>query len=497
MEEKKEDIEKKDKEQEEKEKIQNEIHDEKIEEQKEEVKKEFKSFSQSTKDFLSEVLNIKAGTDKEATAESIKKGISMKGHTAWILVFSILVASIGLNMSSPAIVIGAMLISPLMGPILGIGFSVGINDVDTLKSSLINFAVMVVLSILASFLFFSIPVFNEATPEIIARTRPDVRDVLIAIFGGLALFISVSRPRPEFNTVAGVAIATALMPPLCTAGFGLATNNLDYFVGAIFLFSINSTFIALATFVITKYLRFPMVKYLNKTKQKRISQLAYTVATIIIAFSIYLFYQLYLENSYKTQAGKFIYGVKNEGVHLIGDDNEIIDYENKKIKLFVFGTSFSSKDKTRWENQLDDLGLEDTELEILESQNDAEIRSDIDEMKKIYLNNHKLLSTKDESLREKNVRILELEKDLRKYYDGEILFVQLIDEIEINYDDLEKISYAREFISNFSKVDTVNIISLKWKSKVKEKERKAQEIKLQKWMEKRMKVKNIEIRQLK
>jgi len=497
MEEKKEDIEKKDKEQEEKEKIQNEIQDEIIGEQKEEVKKEFKSFSQSTKSFLSEVINIKTGTDKEATAESIKKGISMKGHTAWILVFSIFIASIGLNMSSAAIVIGAMLISPLMGPILGIGFSVGINDVDTLRSSLINFAVMVVLSILASFLFFSIPVFKEATPEIIARTRPDVRDVLIGIFGGLALFISISRPRPEFNTVAGVAIATALMPPLCTAGFGLATNNLDYFIGALFLFSINSTFIALATFAITKYLRFPMVKYLVKTKQKRISQLAYTVATIIFAFSIYLFYQLYLENHYKTQAERFIHGIKSEGVHLIGDNKDIIDYENKKIKLYVFGTSYSPKDEKRWENQLDDLGLEGTKLEILESQNDAGIRNDIDEMKKFYLNNHKLLSTKDEFIREKDVRILELEKDLRKYYDNEILFEQLIEEIKINYSDLKKISFAREYVSNFSKIDTVNVISLKWRPKIKNKERKAQEIKLQKWMEKRMKIKNIEIRQLK
>jgi len=192
---KKEDKEKKEKEQEQKEKIQDEIQDEKIEEQKEDVKKEFKSFSQSAKSFFSELLNIKAGTDKEATAESIKKDISMKGQTAWILVFSIIIASIGLNISSPAVVIGAMLISPLMGPILGIGFSVGINDVDTLRSSLINFAVMVVLSILTSFLFFSIPLFQQETPELIARTKPDVRDVLVAVSGGLALIIAVSRPH--------------------------------------------------------------------------------------------------------------------------------------------------------------------------------------------------------------------------------------------------------------------------------------------------------------
>ena len=497
MGEKRENIEKKEKEQEQKEKVQSEIQEEKIEEQKEEVKKEFKSFSQSAKSFFTELLTIKAGTDKEATSESIKKGISMKGQTAWILVFSIFIASIGLNMSSPAIVIGAMLISPLMGPILGIGFSVGINDVDTLRSSLINYGVMVVLSILASFLFFSIPVFKEATPEIIARTRPDVRDVLIAVFGGLALFISISRPRPKFNTVAGVAIATALMPPLCTAGFGLATGNLNYFGGALFLFSINSTFIALSAFVITRYLRFPMVKYMNKTKQKRISQLAYVVASSIMIFSIYLFYQLYMENHYKMQAEKFVDGIKSEGVHLIGDNNEIIDYNNKKISLYVFGSSYSPKDEVRWEKQLVDLGLKNTELEILESQNDVEIRSDIDEMKRLYMKNHNLLSTKDEFIREKDVRIQELEKDLRRYYDNEILFNRLSEEIKINYDNLKKISFAREFVTNFKKTDTLSIVSVKWNSKINKAEQKKEEEKLRKWLEERLKIKKIDIRQLK
>ena len=137
---------------------------------------------------------------------------------------------------------------------------------------MINLGVMISLSLMTSFLFFSIPIFNEATPEILARTKPDVRDVLIAISGGLALIIAISRPRPQFNTVAGVAIATALMPPLCTAGFGLATGRFDYFGGAMFLFTINTIFIALTAFATTKYLNFPMRKYINEVKRKRISK---------------------------------------------------------------------------------------------------------------------------------------------------------------------------------------------------------------------------------
>lgn len=497
MEEKKEDIDKKEKEQEEKEKIQDEIQDEKIEEQKEDVKKEFKSFSQSTKSFFSELLNIKAGTDKEATAESIKKDISMKGQTAWILVFSIVIASIGLNISSPAVVIGAMLISPLMGPILGIGFSVGINDVDTLRSSLINFAVMVVLSILTSFLFFSIPLFQQETPELIARTKPDVRDVLIAISGGLALIIAISRPTSRFNTVAGVAIATALMPPLCTAGFGLATSNFNYFGGALFLFSINSTFIALAAFAITKYLRFPMVIYLNKTKRKRISQLAYTVATAILLFSIYLFYQLYIEERYFRQANNFIESIKDEGVHIIGKNKESIHYDENQIELYVFGKKYGNKDIDRWENSMSEFGLKNTKLTILQSQTHSGVREDIDEIKNLYINSHELLSVKEETISEKEERIRELEKDLRKYYKKEVHVGKLAEEIHINYEDVKELAFAREIKTNFKRIDTISVFYLRWNSKLKDKEIKIQEKKFQKWMEKRMKIDNIEIRQLK
>ncbi|NEW79339.1 MAG: DUF389 domain-containing protein, partial [Gelidibacter sp.] len=152
-------------------------------------KKKLKEAWETIKQFLFELLDINQDTDKQATIDDIKENISMQGHTAWILIFSILIASIGLNISSPAVVIGAMLISPLLGPILGVGLSIGTNDIDTLKRSLINLGVMVVLSLATSFLFFLIPLFRNETPELLARTSPDVRDVFIAIAGGLALII--------------------------------------------------------------------------------------------------------------------------------------------------------------------------------------------------------------------------------------------------------------------------------------------------------------------
>lgn len=473
------------------------VEDKKFKEQKEDVQKEFKGFFQSLKEYIPQLLSIRRDTDKEATAKTIREGVSIKGQTAWILVFSILIASIGLNVSSTAVVIGAMLISPLMGPILGIGFSIGVNDVDTLKSSVINFGAMVFLSLLTSFLFFSIPIFKEATPEILARTKPDVRDVLIAMSGGLALIIAISRNKPQFNTVAGVAIATALMPPLCTAGFGLATGQFSYFGGAMFLFTINCIYIALAAFVITKYLKFPMLKYINQAKRKRISRIASLIAFVILAFSIYLFYQLYVLNDYTIKAEKFIENLKEEGVNIIGDNKESINFKEQEIKLYVFGSDYSPKDKERWEEQIQELGLKNTKLTILKSQDDSGIREDIDKIKELYINSHQMLSSRDETIKEKDLRINELEKDLRRYYANEVHFDRIIKEIQINYSDLKEIGYYREYISNFEKMDTLNIISVRWKNKVTNRQKKQQEEKLKAWLQTRLNIKNLEIRQLK
>ncbi|MCA0933855.1 DUF389 domain-containing protein [Lutimonas saemankumensis] len=470
--------------------------DKKFQEQKEEVQKEFKGFFQSLKEYIPQLLNIKRDTDREATARTIREGISIKGQTAWILVFSILIASIGLNVSSTAVVIGAMLISPLMGPILGIGFSIGVNDVDTLKASVINFGAMVFLSIITSFIFFSIPIFKEATPEILARTKPDVRDVLIAMAGGLALIIAISRNKPQFNTVAGVAIATALMPPLCTAGFGLATGQFNYFGGAMFLFTINCIYIALAAFAITKYLKFPMLKYINQAKRKRISRIASLIAFVILAFSIYLFYQLYLLNNYTIRAEKFIKDLKEEGVNIIGDNSESINYQEKEIKLYVFGNDYSVRDMERWEEHMEDLGLRNTKLTILKSQDDTGIREDIDQIKELYINSHQMLSSRDETIKEKDLRISELEKDLRRYYANEVQFNRVIEEIRINYSDLQEIRFAREFASNFEKIDTLNIVSVKWKNKLNNRKRKQQEKQLQEWLKTRLNLKQLEVRQL-
>ena len=455
-----------------------------LEIKKQEVKKEVTGIFGAVKDFLIDLLDIKNDTNREGTVQSIKDNISMKGHTAWILVFSILIASIGLNANSTAVVIGAMLISPLMGPILGVGLSIGINDIDTLRRSMINLGVMVGLSLLTSFLFFLLPLFQDPTTEILARTRPDVRDVFIAIAGGLALIVAVSRPKPQTNTVAGVAIATALMPPLCTAGYGLATWQLNYFFGAMFLFTINTIFIALSAFVIVKFLRFPMVKYINSAKRKRIGQFASIIATIILVGSIYSFYILFKENEFKKMAQSFIVELKNDGVSIIGEDEKNIDYINKRITLHLFNP-VSDSQVGIWKNRLADLGLVDIDLKI-QQQDDTEMIAQVKNLQDLYSQNQKIITSRDESIKEKEDRIRLLENELNKFYKDQIPFKSVSEEAKINYSGIEQMSYAKKVVTNFSKIDSIAFFSIKWKDGLAKNELNQQEQKLKLWLKTRL-----------
>lgn len=440
--------------------------------------------------FFYELLNIRNDTDRKGTIEDIKGSISMKGHTAWILVFSILIASIGLNISSSAVVIGAMLISPLMGPILGVGLSIGINDIDTLKRSLINLAVMIGLSVLTSFVFFLIPLFRNETPEILARTAPDVRDVFIAIAGGLALIIAISRRSQQTNTIAGVAIATALMPPLCTAGYGLATWNLSYFGGAMFLFTINTIFIALATFVIVKFLRFPMLKYINSTKRKRIARTASIVALLVLTGSIYLFINLLKEDQFKQAAQNFINDIKSNGISIIDEEENNINYTDKSIRLVIYGNKLTDSEISDLKEKMPDYGLLNTDLIIQQGQDDSDLRNDVKNLTDLYAQNQKIISSRDESIKEKEARIEMLETELKKY--SAVPFVQISREAQINYNGLRTLGYARQISTNFDKVDTLHVFTATWYDSIPETIQ--QEKLLKKWLKTRLQLDTLDLR---
>ena len=204
------------------------------------------------RNFLKDRFNLNEDKAEETTiVDSISRDVEFKGSSLWALIFAILIASVGLNVNSTAVIIGAMLVSPLMGPIMGIGLGIGIIDLDLVKKGIKNLLIAAVISVVTSAIYFFVTPLHEARSELLARTTPSIWDVLIAFFGGMAGIVAGTR-KNKGNVIPGVAIATALMPPLCTAGFGLATGHMLYFLGAIYLFFINSLFICIATYIIVQ-----------------------------------------------------------------------------------------------------------------------------------------------------------------------------------------------------------------------------------------------------
>ncbi len=212
----------------------------------------------------------KGEDDKTKVLENIMSNISFRGSTLWILACAIVIASVGLNVNSTAVIIGAMLISPLMGPIVGAGFGLGMYDFELLKKSFKNLLIATLVSLMVSTLYFYLSPFKEVQSELLARTSPNIYDILIAFFGGLVGVIAVTRVE-KGNPIPGVAIATALMPPLCTAGYGLAVGNYSYFFGALYLYIINCVFICLSTFAIVKYLKYPIAKQIDIKHQQQVN----------------------------------------------------------------------------------------------------------------------------------------------------------------------------------------------------------------------------------
>lgn len=280
--------------------------------------------------------------DTDAAAERIKASIWFKGPNAWILAFAIVLASVGLNVNSTAVIIGAMLVSPLMGPIIGTGLALGTNDTDLLKSAAKNLLVMVVISLLASTIFFALSPLSLVNPtELEARTSPTIYDVLIALFGGLAGILENSR-KERGTVLSGVAIATALMPPLCTAGYGLAHFDMHFFFGALYLFVINSVFIALATYLMVKYLRFRTVSGISPETAKKRRNLISTVLTIVIIPSIWSAIVLVGNNNYERNVRSFV-----DSNRIVGS-SYIYDYkvEGRKVKFSLAGEELSDSLRT-------------------------------------------------------------------------------------------------------------------------------------------------------
>ncbi|WP_025743215.1 DUF389 domain-containing protein [Aquimarina pacifica] len=459
----------------------------------ESVKRDAKGLFESLTKFLRELLDIRLETDKDQTIQDVKNDIPFKGHNAWILIFSVFVASIGLNVSSTAVVIGAMLISPLMGPIVGIGLSIAINDIDTLRRSLVNLGVMVGLSVIAATLYFWASPLTELTPELESRTAPTILDVLVAIFGGLALIIAKSKKGTMANAIAGVAIATALMPPLCTVGYGIAEWEPLYALGALYLFSINATFIALSTFIVAKLLRFPMLRYANSARRKRTAQFASLLAICVMIPAIYTFYTTLNESNAARDYKAFMVEEidSNENLYLRKD---FYNYDEESIKLYFDG-EINEATISDLQNEIKKYpGIENFKLSIngnksrgIDQISKAYERS-IEQINRLEKENDKLL----DEIEGFKIKMAGLETQLReanKVVPVDVMPYSLIaKDAKIRFPDLAELGYGEVLKSNFLKVDTVKVIFPRWKFKVSDSIHTERVDKLHRWIIKEMKV---------
>lgn len=431
---------------------------------------------------------IRQDTDYDATVDYISKSVEFSGVNVWILFFAIIIASVGLNVNSTAVIIGAMLISPLMGPITGLGLAVGTFDEDLLKQSLKNLAIMVGISLIASTLYFLISPISDARSELLARTQPTIFDVFIAFFGGLAGIVATSRKSQSITIISGVAIATALMPPLCTAGFGIATGQIWYFLGAFYLFFINSFFIALATFIMVRFLHFPQKKYVNASRTKTVKRLISVFTLIVLIPSVFLAGDVVREAAFNTQSLKFVKDFQEnenfQNVQVIASDREY-HHRSQTVTMSLVGNPLSAKEISDLQASLQNAyGLKKAKL-IIRQTGEA---IDITKQNEII---EDILDKKDAALAQKDSTIAELRSKINKIQNAETLSEQLSKEIYVQHPNVRKfaitdlVQYDTKTLEN----NTIAVVYLQWKDN----NYKDEEAELLKWLKVRLGVEELKV----
>lgn len=412
--------------------------------------------------------------DKQKVLENVKANISFRGSNLWILACAIVVASIGLNVNSTAVIIGAMLISPLMGPIIGAGFGLGIYDSELVKKALKNLLIATIVSLVVSTTYFYLSPFKETQSELLARTSPNIYDLLIAFFGGLVGVIAITRVE-KGNPIPGVAIATALMPPLCTAGYGLAIGNIKFFFGALFLYSINCVFICISTFLIVKYLKYPAVKQVDANRQKQIKYGMTAITLVMMIPSIFFAYKLFEEKKINQKINLFIENeFTNKGYTIVY--KKINVYTNPKIiELALLNHPFNSEEIKKLNKSLTNYKCENTQLKI---------KQDTTDIKKYILEQ---ISSGKTNLDAKDIKINQLKKEIasNKYNDK-----ALLEEIKIIFPSIKNISISNHSFNKNKDSSYIRPVLI-YDSKTNLTDESIQKLKL--WLQKRLSKDKIEI----
>ena len=366
----------------------------------------FSAWLDQVRDFLKDRFSLDEDTaQRDEVVASISKGVEFRGVNLWVLIFAAMVASLGLNVNSAAVIIGAMLISPIMGPIMGVGLSLGINDFDLLKKSLRNFALMFIVAIVTATAYFFISPLSSNSSELLARTTPTTYDLLIAFFGGLAGMVAQTRQDRTSTVIPGVAIATALMPPLCTAGFGLATGQLRFFLGAFYLFFINSVFIALATYLVVRFLKYEKKVFIDKVRERNVKRMMMIITLVTFIPSVVIGFHMVRVSLFEATADKYVAQVFNFPHTRVIECNK--HYSRGKhpsqIELLLLGEPLDEAVIENARAQLAGFGLE--KVDLIVRQANKEDRIDVASLQQSYT----------ELLEEKNRRIGEMTAQLSRY----------------------------------------------------------------------------------
>lgn len=429
------------------------------------------------KRYIFRLFNLKHGQeDKEKTLENVKANISFSGANLWILACAIMVASVGLNVNSTAVVIGAMLISPLMGPIVASGFALGIYDFPLLRSALKNLLIATVVGLVVSTLYFYLSPFKEVQSELLARTAPNIYDILIAFFGGLVGVIAVTRVE-KGNPIPGVAIATALMPPLCTAGYGLATGNYRFFLGAMFLYLINCVFICIATYLIVKLLKYPAKEIVDNKYQKRVQYGLTGLIVVMLVPSLLFAVSLFKQQQFDEAINNFIDENFAKKGYTIVFKRTNYKSNPKSVELAFLSKQFSQKELADLNTALNSSGLNNTELIIRQNENLSNLKNDI-------LNE---ITKKEAVLTEKDKRIKSLETELQNnVIDTKPIFA----ECKILFPTIESLSISKQtrYSADETSVEEVSLI-YGAKKELSEEDK----AKLGEWISNKLGIKNLQI----
>ena len=447
-------------------------------EQNNNTQKEAPSITKLLKERLS-LFENKA--DDSVIDERIRGDVEMRGANLWVLMFAIFIASIGLNVNSTAVIIGAMLISPLMGPIMGIGYGAGINDFSLLRKGFKNLAIATVIALTTSTLYFLISPLSSAQSELLARTTPTVWDVLIGFFGGLAGIVATTR-KEKTNVIPGVAIATALMPPLCTAGFGLATGNINYFFGAFYLYIINFVFIALSSFLIIRVFNITEKKYVDAALAKKAQRYIIAIVIATILPSSYLAYELVDEEIFKSKANTFVateFNFQNTSVSQLK-----INPKTKTLKVFLIGEHIPQKELNKINPKLQAAGLGNAKLRIYQNGEKEEIN--LTNLKADIISDlYKESKTNTESIA---IELNNIKSDIAK---NKEYFKDLPNELKTIFPDIDQVVLSETYIQDNETNETKKtfVLNIDENSKISKKELSA----IESWLKTRTKQENVKI----